>query len=186
MEQRLSKAAIEMLTGPMRLQEDPEPPGSVTPRLTKVSEVEGATRKGPRVQPPQLYGFVDPDLKAAFVARAKQYKLVNANVIVEGLYAWVSDTEWTPVILQWIREHKVDLIRKGIVKNEVFTTRVGAPTPLELHTRLQEACEGTPITVQSLIYVIVSHFVTDDVFADYIAEQAINRKIAALDAQIGG
>jgi hypothetical protein len=119
------------------------------------------------------------------VAEAKAHKIANTNVLVEGLYAWVSDTEWTPKIQQWVREHMVSIIRNRTVKGDVLTARVGGPAPLELHAQLKRACAGTSITIQNLIYVIVSHFVLDKDFADYITEQAVNRKIAAIDSQMG-
>jgi hypothetical protein len=162
MEQRLSKATIDLLTGPMRPVVEPKPTGKVS-------------------RSSQLYGFIDPPLKEAFVAKVKQFKLVNANVIIEGFYAWLSSTEWSSLINQWVREHQIELIRNGIVKHAVFTARVGALAPPELHARIMQAIEETSMTVQDLLYVVVQHFVCDDTFAQYIAEQAINRKIAALD-----
>ena len=184
MGQRLGKAAIDMLSATMRAEDDPQASTSTFAKPTRSSS-DTKGEQSPKVQLPQLYGFVEPELKDAMVAKAKEHRIVTTNVLVEGLYAWVSDTEWTPRIQEWVREHMIAIIRNRIVKSEVLTARVGGPAPLELHANLKQACAGTSITVQNLIYVVVSHFVSDDEFAAYITEQAVNRKIAALDAQMG-
>ncbi len=68
----------------------------------------------------------------------------------------------------------------------VFTARVGAPVPADLHIRIQEACERTSVAIQNLLYVIVSHFVTDNAFADYLIDKAIARKVATAEDSLKG
>jgi hypothetical protein len=183
-EKRLSKTALNVLAGSMQPADDTD--NSVSPVVTHREPVRTVSPAHTRVANPQLYGFVDPDLKAAFVAKVKASRFVNANILVAGLDAWSSDTEWTPIISQWVYDHAIDLARNRIVKSEVFTARVGAPVPADLHIRIQEACERTSVAIQNLIYVIVSHFVTDDAFADYLIDKAIARKVARAEDSLKG
>jgi hypothetical protein len=183
-EKRLSKTALNVLAGSMTPQDDS---GDVmSPMIERSEPVRAVSPAHTRVANPQLYGFVDPDLKDAFVAKVKANRFVNANILVAGLDAWASDTEWTPIISQWVYDHAIDLARNRIVKNAVFTARVGAPVPADLHIRIQEACERTSVAIQNLLYVIVSHFVTDDAFADYLIDKAIARKVARAEDSLKG
>ncbi len=68
----------------------------------------------------------------------------------------------------------------------VLTARVGAPVPADLHIRIQEACERTSVPIHNLLYVIVSHFVNDDAFADYLIDKAIARKVATAEDSLKG